>query len=457
MMAAISAAESLRAQGLKGNVVLLEKNDRLGRKLLLTGNGRCNLTNLSFLNDAHGILQISDEKGAGENEEEHENIRSFCQKFGRKGRFLITAMESFGVKKTLSLFQDHGLDLKSEAGGRVFPRSDRAYDVLDVLTKQLDELNVDVKLNTKVTGFFMEPTEHDATTGGEGERDAYEQMICAVRCIEDGVEQEIQAQKVIVCTGGMSYPSTGSSGDGFSWTKTMGHTIVKPSPGLTSVKIGESWIRELQGVSLEDVMVTVSIDEGKPVIAKGGVLFTQNGMSGPAIMEMSSNIGTLIDRCAQKEKENVLDLQLDFLPRTTNERLDEMLVRTFAKDGNRQVSNCLEGEIPKRLISHILQQLKIDPEMKMNNITKDDRKRLVSMLRSFPMTITGLSGFERAMITIGGVSLKEIDPKTMKSKLIENLYLCGELIDLDGPTGGYNLQVCWSTGHLAGASSAVGR
>ncbi|MFC1528332.1 NAD(P)/FAD-dependent oxidoreductase [Candidatus Latescibacterota bacterium] len=394
---------ALRASECGAKVLLIEKNDRPGIKLLMTGKGRCNITN------------------------DQSDIRAFADHFGRNGRFLIPALHRFGVRETIEFFHANDLKTKVERGGRVFPESDRAKDVQELLISLYKKRNVTLYDQCRVQTILQKDNK--------------------IEYIIIDNDSKITARNYMICTGGLSYPQTGSSGDGFAWAEKMGHTIVKPKPSLTPLKAREKWIRELEGLSLKNVRISVYQDNKKRDECFGEALFTDSGLSGPIILDMSKTVGTLL------QKGN-MSLYIDFKPALEFNTLDKRLLRDFDEFSNKQMSNIMSGLLPQKLIPVMLKLANIDPLEKGHSVTKEDRKRLRLLLKEFPLTITGLLGFRKAIVTAGGISLKEIDPKTMGSKIISNLYFAGEILDLDGPTGGYNLQVCWSTGYVAGESAA---
>jgi predicted Rossmann fold flavoprotein len=397
MMAAFRASECGAA------VVIIEKNHMPGIKLLMTGKERCNITNAE-----------SDE-------------RKFASHFGKNGRFLLSALFHFGIKDTIEFFHGHKLKTKVERGGRIFPVSDRAQDVHELFIRLMKRKNV-----TLLAGCSIKKIVHSQHT---------------IDCIVLDNNSEIKAGNYLISTGGCSYPRTGSTGDGYKWAKKMGHTVIKPEPALTPVVVKERWVKELEGLSLKNVSISIYQNNKKQDERFGEALFTGIGLSGPIILDMSKTIGELL-------AEGQTELFIDFKPALDFDILDKRIIRDFEKYKNKAVKNLLADLLPKRLIPVMLKLAEIEPEKKGNSITKYERQKLKILLKHFPFTVKKLQGFDKAIITTGGIALKEIDPKTMGSKLVSNLYFAGEIIDLDGPTGGYNLQVCWSTGYLAGESAA---
>ena len=393
MMAAGRAGES----GAK--VVLLEKNAALGRKLLLTGKGRSNITKAEF------------------------SPRELLKKYGREGDFLLYPLSVFGVKETIDFFEKKGLKTKVERGKRIFPQSGKATDVLNVLINYLDKGKVEIMINSEVKKIIREKN----------------RIIKVI--LKDG--EEILAKNYIIATGGKSYPGTGSIGEGYQWGKELGHKVNKLRPALVPLKIKENWSKMAQGLSLKNVELTVFQNNKKQDSRFGEMLFTHFGISGPIVLDLSGKVGELLEKGEVK-------LVLDLKPALDSETLDKRLQSDFSKYSNKLFKNSLSDLLPQKLISIIIDLSGINPEKKVNEITRQERQKLVKLLKRLEMKVSSLLGFETAIVTAGGVSLKEINSKTMKSKLIENLFFAGEIIDLHGPTGGYNLQLCWSTGYVAG-------
>jgi len=392
-----------RAGELGAKTLLLEKNADLGRKLLLTGKGRSNLTRAEF------------------------NLEELVKKYGREGDFLLYPLSVFGVKETIDFFEKRGLGVKVERGKRIFPKSDTSYDVLKVLISYLEKGNVRVMTKAGVKEII-------------GSKDRIEKII-----LKNG--KEIFARNYVICTGGKSYPGTGSTGEGYKWLEELGHTIIKLRPALAPLKIKESWPKAAQGLSLKNVDLTVFQNDRKKDSRFGEMLFTHFGVSGPIILDLSGEIAELLEKGEVK-------LVLDLKPALDFQTLDKRLQSDFSKYGNKLFKNSLDDLLPQKLIPIIIGLSGIDPGKKVNEIKRGERQKLLKLLKGLEMRVSGLLGFENAIVTSGGVSLKEIDSKTMKSKVIENLFLAGEIINLHGPTGGYNLQQGWSTGYLAGQSAA---
>ena len=391
-----------RAAELEAKVVLIEKNEILGKKLLITGKGRCNFTHSEF------------------------DIRKFAEKFGRNGRFLYSALAIFGAREVINFFECRGLKSRVEQGDRIFPEERNAQDILNVLTKYLTEGKVNILLNSEITGFKQ--------NNGK-----ISQVFLQ--------DRQISADKFIICTGGKAYPQTGSTGDGYRWAEQLGHTVITPVPALNPVKTSENWVKEVQGLSLKNVSIKLFQNGKKQDERFGEMLFTHFGVSGPIVMDMSKNIGALL-------KNGPAKLLLDLKPALDFKKLDKRIQRDFQEFKGRMFKNSLKGLLPLSMIPVMIKLSGIDPEKKVDYINREERNKLVHLLKELELTPTELLGFKWSVVTSGGVSLKEVNPNTMGSKKMENLYFAGEILDLDGPSGGYNLQACWSTGFLAGQSAA---
>ena len=394
MMAAITAAR----RGFK--VTLVEKNEKLGKKLFITGKGRCNITN------------------AGDSEDLFNSIVT-------NRKFMFSSFNGFSNYDTLGFFDELGLQIKIERGNRVFPESDHSSDVIGALNRELKRLSVDVRLNTEVKDIIV--------NGGKA-------TGVVVKC--SGKESTIQADNVIVATGGNSYQSTGSTGDGYRFARKLGHSVTPIVPALVPFNVAEDWESDLQGLSLKNVSIVVL--DGKQEIYSdfGEMLFTHFGVSGPLILSASSF-------AARRIKEHPLKLIIDLKPALSQEQLDERILRDFDEEKNKAFKNSLDKLLPKKMIPVIVRLSDIDGNKKVNEITKQERQRLVSLIKGLELTLTGLRGFNEAIITQGGINVREINPTTMESKLVKNLYFAGEVLDVDALTGGFNLQIAWSTGYAA--------
>lgn len=390
-----------RAAELGVKVVLIEKNEVLGKKLLITGKGRCNFT--------HNEL----------------DIRKFAEKYGRNGRFLYRALSVFGVKEVIDFFESRGVKGKVEQGDRIFPENGNVQDILNVLLKYLSEGKVTILYNVEVINFKHEDRK-------------ISQVILR--------DRQIIADKFIICTGGKSYPQTGSTGDGYHWARQWGHTIIEPVPALNPIKISEKWVKELQGLSLKNISLKLFQNGKKQDERFGEMLFTHFGVSGPIVMDLSKNIGTLLKRGPVK-------LILDLKPALDFKKLDKRIQRDLEKFKGRMFKNSLKGLLPLSMIPVIIRLSGIEPEKQVDYLSREERIKLVHLLKELELSPTELLGFKWSVVTSGGIALKEVDPNTMCSKKIKNLYFAGEILDLDGPSGGYNLQECWSSGYLAGESA----
>lgn len=395
MMAAIAAARA----GHK--VRIYEKNEKLGKKVYITGKGRCNVTN------------------ACDTEELFKNVV-------HNAKFLYSSFYAFTNTDVMELIEHYGCPLKTERGNRVFPVSDKSSDVIHALAVALRELDVEVELHEEVTAVL---TEQEKVTGVRLKRGS----------------RDVFADAVIVTTGGLSYPSTGSTGDGYRFAKELGHSVTELSPALVPFEAREEVCKELQGLSLRNIRA--EIRKGKKVLYSefGEMLFTHFGVSGPVLLSASSYVAAQI-------KKEPLTLSIDLKPALGEEQLDARILRDFEEAKNKQFKNSLNQLLPAKLIPVIIERSGISPEKKVNEITREERRRLVQAVKDFCITLTGLRDYKEAIITQGGVSVREVNPSTMESKKTAGLYFAGEVLDLDAVTGGFNLQIAWSTGYLAGSS-----
>jgi hypothetical protein len=430
MMAAGRAAEKARQKNRTIKVLLLEKNPAVGKKLLITGGGRCNLTN-----------------------DEPDN-RVLLDKFKDSGKFLFSAFAKFSVKETLEFFHSRGLETKVENDQRVFPVSDTARSVRDVLAKYLEEGHVTVKSGAEVSGFIQTRPGHiDAVKLKNGAINATISNVAdTTKNAPNGTV--IKACSFILATGGLSYPETGSTGQGFDWLAKIGHTIVKLTAALVPIKVSDSWVKALSGVSLKDAKLTLFQDgkkvlgvggSGKQAVKHGKILFTHFGLSGPAILNMSSEIGELL-------RYGEVVLSLDLLPQHDYSTLNVALQDLFKKEDKKKFKNAITGIIPAAFVPVIMERSNIDPDTFCNSVTRDERLALVKLLKDLHIHPTGLLGADKAIITSGGVALEEVDFRTMQSRRIANLYLVGDILNVDRPSGGFSLQLCWTTGCVAGDS-----
>lgn len=392
-------------------VLLIEKNDVMGKKLLLTGGGRCNITNAD------------------------PDQRNFVSKFGKKGNFLFTPFSIFGVDDTIRFFEGLGLKTKVEAGYRVFPESNNAMDVLDTLTKYAMNNSVEFKLGVGVAYIKKLKNKISSVILGNGE--------------------EIKGNNFILATGGKSHPETGSTGDGFKWLKEIGHKVVDSNPSLVPIKVRESWIAELAGITLENVGISIWVlekteekSEWKKVLAKKGrVLFTHVGLSGPTILNMSKTIGDLL---AQKRE---VKIYIDFFPGVGLDVMHEKMIKFFESNHKKKIKNLYPPEVPEKIYLKILEIMGMDGEWFANEVRRSERMSLLEKLKAFKLTADSLLGFDKAIVSSGGVDLDEVDFKEMKSKLFGNLFLVGDILDFDRSSGGFSLQLCWTTSYVAGKSA----
>ena len=395
MMAAVFAARNGQ------NVQLLEKNEKLGKKLFITGKGRCNITNAADIEDLFTAV-ISNPK------------------------FLYSGFYSFTNQQVIDFFEELGVKTKIERGERVFPVSDHSSDVIAAFSRELKSLGVSVSLHTEVKELLCE-----------------QDKVCGV-LLTNG--KKMKADAVIVATGGISYPSTGSTGDGYRFAKEAGHRVTELLPSLVPMEVRQWYAKELQGLSLRNIEIRITDGKKKLYEEFGEMLFTHYGVTGPVILSASSVVGKTL-----RKKE--LTLHIDLKPALSEEQLDKRILREFDANHNKQYKNSIDSLFPAKLKPVMIELSEIEPEKKVNEITKEERQRLVHLIKDFTMTLTGLRSYNEAIITKGGVSVKEIDPGTMESKIIKGLYFAGEVLDLDAVTGGYNLQIAWSTGYLAGINA----
>lgn len=397
MFAAIAAAKNGH------QVTLYEKNEKLGKKIFITGKGRCNITNAADMEELFDAVVTN-------------------------SKFLYSSFYGYTNQNVIDFFEDAGVPVKIERGNRVFPISDHSSDVIRALEREMKKVGVKVCLNTEVKSV-------------EAEKGKFNKVV-----LKDATTQTADA--CIVATGGLSYRSTGSTGDGFRFAENVGHKVTQCFPSLVPMETKEPWICELQGLSLRNV--EAKILDGKKELYKdfGEMLFTHFGVSGPLIISASSYVGKkFMDKNGRKKE---LTLEIDLKPALTEEQLDQRVLRDFEENHNRQFKNAITKLFPTKLIPVMLELGGIDPEKKVNSIEKEERRQFVHLIKHFRMTLTGLRDYPEAIITKGGVNVKEIDPGTMESKLVKGLYFAGEVLDLDALTGGFNLQIAWSTGYAAG-------
>lgn len=420
MMAAIAAADGSR------QVCLLEKNEKLGKKIFITGKGRCNVTN------------------AGDMDALFANVMT-------NGKFLYSAFYGFDNLAMMDFLEQAGCPLKVERGERVFPVSDHSYDVTDALAKEMKKRNVEVRLNCEVKEVLTARLESEEQDSGK-----WEKRAVGVRLL-DGTK--LEADSVVIATGGISYASTGSTGDGYRFAQETGHKLTDVYPSLVPFVAGEDWCRSLMGLSLKNVSVRLIYGKKEIYEGFGEMLFTHFGVSGPLILSASSYYARyVLGRGAARKGKTQSDgqespeclLYIDLKPALAPDQLDKRILRDFDENKNRQFKNALNGLFPARLVPVMIRLSGIDPDKKVNEITREERLSFGALIKNLPLTITGVRDFNEAIITKGGVSVKDVNPSTMESKKVKGMYFAGEVLDLDALTGGFNLQIAWSTGYLAG-------
>lgn len=389
------------------NVLLIEKNESLGKKLLITGGGRCNVTNSQF------------------------DTRKLLDKYKDGGKFLFSAFSQYDVSKSLDFFHSRGMDTKVENELRTFPTSNSAQSVWDVQVNYLKQGNVTVLSNTTVKDFLIEDNK---ITG-----------VVLTNPSKFSKEKFERARNIVIATGGTSRPETGSTGDAYKWLRTVGHTVTEPEPSLVPVTLTDTWVKRLAGVSLTDIKLTSHQNNVKQEVARGKILFTHVGVSGPTVLNMSKDIGELL-------KYGEVELALDLLPHEDYSTLNSKLQELFKEHDKKKFRNALSNLVPSAIAPIVTELSLIDPEKQCNAISREERLKLVNLLKHIPMHVDKLLGIDKAIITSGGVELEEIDFKTMQSRIHPNLYLVGDILNIDRPSGGYSLQLCWTTGYVAGNS-----
>lgn len=410
MFAAIAAAENGH------QVILLEKNEKLGKKLYITGKGRCNITNSSDMEVLFSSVMTN-------------------------AKFLYSAFYAYDNQMVIDFFEKAGLAVKNERGNRIFPVSDHSSDVIAALNRVLREKKVEVRLHAEVDHILYEAYEEE-TENGEKNKKAPRNVVRGVVLKN---REQIPADAVVLATGGFSYKATGSTGDGYRFAEEMGHKITELRPSLVPFNTKEEYVKDMQGLALKNVTVRIYKDKKLLYDEFGEMLFTHFGVSGPLILTASAMIPT-------KYVKEPLRMEIDLKPALTEEQLDKRVLKDFEEAKNKQFKNSIAKLFPAKMIPVILELSSIDPDKKVNEITKEERMQFVRLIKAFPMTLNGLRDFNEAIITKGGIKVGEVNPSTMESKITKNLYICGEVLDLDALTGGFNLQIAWSTGYLAGVS-----
>jgi len=402
MMAAITAAQA----GAK--VVLLEKNHNLGKKLLITGGGRCNVTN------------------------NKPNVREMLSQYKTEGKFLFSTFMQHGVAESMQWFESRDVPLKEENEGRLFPVTESAQTIRDVLADEIQKLGIEVRTHLQVNTLHREQSEFN--------------IVCKNN-------QVIMARTCILATGGTARPETGSTGEGLQWLAKLGHTVVENSFALVPITLSTQWTKNLSGITLPECKVTVLADGKKYTTAKGKILFTHVGLTGPTILNLSKTIGELLSY-------GPVTIQLDVFPGVDSAKMNELMKTTLTNNINKKVRNSLSELLPTAVIKELLMQCGIDPDTQGNAVTKTERVRLIEYMKAVPLSVSGLLGKNKAVASAGGVLLKEIDFRTMESTIVPQLYLTGDVLNINRPSGGYSLQLCWSTGVVAGehaANSAINK
>jgi len=404
MMAAVSAAD----KGAK--VILIEKNEKLGKKLFITGKGRCNVTNAADMETLFANVCVNE-------------------------KFLYSAFYGYDNRMIMDFLEKAGCPLKIERGDRVFPVSDHSSDVIAAFNRELKKRGVEILLNTAVKKLVAESDKITGVSLGDG--------------------KIIKADSVILCTGGLSYPTTGSTGDGHRFAEESGHSIVECRPGLVPFETEEDWCEQVMGLALKNVSLRMLCGDRELYSGFGEMLFTHFGVSGPLVLSASSFYGTKgkkIKGVIKTDNPKTM-LYIDLKPAMDLEQLDKRILRDFEENQNKQFKNVLGGLFPVKLIPIMIRLSGIDPEKKVNEVSREERRGFAELIKNLPLTVKGVRGYNEAIITRGGVSVKDVNPSTMESKKVSGLFFAGELLDLDAMTGGFNLQIAWSTGYLAGSSA----
>lgn len=390
-----------RAAELDRSVLLLEKNPTLGKKLLISGGGRCNVTNNKT------------------------NIRILAEKYKKDSKFLFSAFSQFAVSETLEFFHARGMLTKEENEGRLFPVSDKSQSVLDVLTMYMQEYGVEIKTNVAV---------HSMSQNSDTK----------IFSIKTKDKNEFQSKSCIVATGGISHPETGSTGEGFNWLKKMGHTIIDNDFALVPIALKDTWVKKLAGVTLQNIRLTAYQKEKKQFVAKGKLLFTHVGISGPTVLNMSKEIGDILPY-------GEVTILLDLFPQLDHAALKTELQTHLIAESNKLIKNTLAHVIASSLVVPLLEMAEISGDTPNHSVSRESRQTLVHLLKAIPLNVKGLLGANKAIVSSGGVDLKEVNFKTMESRLVPGLYLIGDVLNIDRPSGGYSLQLCWTTGFVAGS------
>lgn len=394
------------------SVLIVDKNKNLGEKLKITGGGRCNITNNEP--DIHKLLKI----------------------YGEGAPYLYSPFSIFGVKDTFSFFESRGLPLVTQARNRVFPATEKALDVFNLLNKELTKNDVAIKTNCTVKELIYDDPKGKNTPNGASKK------IISINTNQG----QFYAKSFVLSTGGLSHPETGSTGDGYNFLRDMGHTVIDPTPDIVPIMIGESWVKDLAGVSLSFMKITFYLDGKKQFSKTGKILFTHFGLSGPLILNSAKNIKTLLDK-------GIVMANIDLYPDTNIGDLEKRIIKVFDLNKNKILKTIMKEIVPEGMTKAFLEIVDfIDLDTKVHSVKKEDRRKIVDLLKALPMSVEDLMGYDRSVVSDGGVILSEIDMKTMRSKKIPNLYITGDLLHLNRNSGGYSLQICWTTGYIAGMS-----
>jgi len=398
-------ASGMMAAGIAGRrgkrVLILEKNKELGEKLKISGGGRCNITNAE------------------------PDMRKFLEHYGKADQFLFSSFSKFSSKDTFSFFENLGLPLVVQARQRAFPHTEKAHDVYTTLLRYLNDCNVTIKSKSKVTKILAKNGEISGVVAGE---------------------KTYTATSYILSTGGVSHPETGSTGDGFAWLRDVGHKVENPTPTIVPLRVSDAWVKSLAGVSLTFMKITFYVDGVKKFVKKGKILFTHFGLSGPLILNSAKDVADLLHT-------GIVTATIDAFPETDLGALEKKIVRIFDSNKNKMLKNIFDQITPEGISDAVLSLVTVLPDTKVHSVTREERKEIVHTLKALPVNIVGLMGFDRAVVADGGVSLNEIDTKTMQSLLYTNLYITGDLLHINRPSGGYSLQLCWTTGYVAGENA----
>ena len=394
--------------------LLLEKNSTLGKKLLITGGGRCNVTN------------------------NKQNVRTMLKEYKGNDKFLFSAFTQFGVKETLEFFNNKGMDTKEELEGRMFPATNKAKSVWDVVVEYMKNGGVEIQTSAGVEGITYSDTKKIFTINLAGSKKVF-------------------AKKCVVATGGVSRPETGSTGEGFKWLQKLGHKIAQNDLALVPIVLGDNWVKKLAGVTLDGVKLTTYKNNKKQKVYKGKLLFTHVGISGPTVLNMSREVGDLLSgeegsEYLKKEKEEDVKIVLDLFPSLDSRQLKEKLQNLLVKESNKKIKNVFSSLVAPNMVGVLLNLASIDGETFSHSVRSEERKVLLALLKAIPLGVKGLLGKDKAVVSSGGVLLEQVNFKTMQSKVLPQLYLVGDVLNVDRPSGGYSLQLCWTTGFVAGDS-----